>query len=373
MLISKGFVQLNRQALRDLHRHIDEQAQKRRGQRPNVVYARVVLQAIIANAGYETTPDKRMELGVWKTTYREIGEYTGLDSTQVRSTLSFLGRLTQQGADSLMLLKINTLTKNQYSNSTGTYESAQGKSSKLNRVGIAIKALFLQGILHVGNSNSTGLKGETQPVITKKKDFKEKEKKSTRRFPPNLVHGRPEQTPGENGKVKNGGLEKANNEMADNPETQSPNDHGHEDPLEPALQTNRREGDTTQVGSEIKKQKRQVERTTEGKPNLTAQKSGITLVEAVEKYPELEKGIKYLTRLNGICETLHPTHLDKFKRLVRDDIVDPKTNGSELVGILNDFRKSDLHFDTVKSVIDRMLTDWAPIPTELPVAQLSAS
>jgi hypothetical protein len=376
MLLSTGFIQTNRQALRDLFKLIDATARQGRGRPPSVTNARLVIYAIIDNTGYTDTPDGRMHYGVWRTTYNEISDYTGLSKGQVRRTLKFIASINRQGENPLISLKNIEVTEVAHEYPTPLSNNRQGKRRITDTLGIEVLTLFYRGLTEVAHEYPTPLDANNRHVITKK-DFKEKEKKAVpARIPPNPVHGRPEQTPGENGKVKkgkNGGLRIANNEIADNPEIQSPNDHGHEDPVEPALQTNRRREGTTQIGSEITKQTRQIERTTEGKPNLTAQRGGITLVEAIEKYPELEKSVKYLTRLDKICETLHPTHLDKFKRLVQADIIDPKTNGSELIGILDDFRKSDLHFDTVKPVIDRILTDRAPRPTELPVAQLSVS
>jgi hypothetical protein len=357
MLLTSGFVQVDRQALRDIYKLIDDQAKTGRGQRPNRTNARMVVVTIAMNTGYTTTPDGRMEAGLWRTSHREIAEQTGLKLGEVKSTLKFLKRVTQPdtqlGNDPLMLLEIQTLTENQYTNSAGLIQLELGKSSQLSRSGIVIKPLFFQRLTNEPKVNSAGVNSSTQPVIKNKSS--QKIKKRVPRFSADLVPCTTENgSEPFNVKVKSRLVKDDTHEhLASSSKLSSRPDRVMQIPT----------GKTAHVGALVEKQKRAAERTEQGKPNLTAKRGGIAFDDAKQQYPELNNP-QYLTWLNKLGVTFFPTHLETFKTLIAKTKTDPITNRNPIYEKLREAEKHRLKFDTVKKFMDHMQNPVVAAPIE---------
>jgi hypothetical protein len=379
MILKTGYIVINRKVLSLLFKLIETLAtQRRRGQRPNIANIKLVLYEIAFNTGYADTRGGMVN-GLWLTTYKEIAELTGLSIGQVRSALKFLERVTlqdtQQGQELLMLLEIKTLTKNQYNNSTGSEQLEQGHSSKLNRVGIAIKPLFLQALTDTGKSNSTGSNDETQlvnsnrsknnlvnksnigfsaePVICTLEPPPEPESFVLWDMDDTTTAPEPEPTAEPlptgyktglgalNVKVKNELVqEDTHRSLASSPGPQSAN------AIEQA---------PVHVSEPIAETKRTADTKATGQAHLTAQRGGITLEQAKEQYPQLERGVKYLTYLNELGVVFYPTHLDAFNKAIQthDNKPEPNAHVKPIAQALRRFGRERAKCDTVEQALEQ--------------------
>jgi hypothetical protein len=356
MLLSTGFQPLYRQSLRDIYKLIDEQAKTGRGQRPNITNARMVIVTIAMNTGYTTTPDGRMEAGLWRTSHKEIAGHAGLTTGEVKSTLKFLKRITQLGENPLMLLEIKTLTENQYTNSAGVSQSELGKSSQLSRSGIVIKPLFLQHLTTDPKANSTGVNGLTQPVITKEVSQKiKKEVPREKSFSADHVPCTREVEQFANVlnvKVKNGLVQDDTHErFGSSPEPSSRPDRVTQTPTDKI----------EHAGVLVEKQKREAISTEQGKPSLTASRGGITFEEAKQQYPKLSQ---YFFYFNKMGVTFYPTHLDELKAVIGKIKDDPVTLRNPVYDKLEEASGHRLEFDTVKAFMDHMKNPVVAAPIE---------
>jgi hypothetical protein len=375
VLIAKGFVQVKRKGWRDLCQRVDAEAKKGRGQRPNVASARLVLDAIIKNTGYTTTPDGRITEGIWRTTYKEVADFTGLTVEGVRSTFRFLQRVTPQGKNSVMLLEIQTLMKNQYSNFPGLPLTPQAKTSKLHRVGIVIKPLFLQDVLELEKSNSPGTEADTPLVITKKEKQNLKKRNTSLLADPVLctpepgtwseavrIVGRditpqgadpetdcPVEVSDKGGELETevkGGLvqDGTHNRLASRSEPQSVN----------AIKQ-----DPVGISGIIAEAKRTADTRATGQAHLTAQRGGITFEQAKERYPQLETAsVKYLSYLNRLHVVFYPTHLDDFCKKVKehDNKPEPNQHDKPIATALRGFlRRKMIGFQTVEKALQQAI------------------
>ena len=359
MLLTTQWVKVYRQLKLDVYKLFDEHAKRRE----QAINARLVIDAVWMNVGYENVAKGgRLIPFVWETMLGEIAEYTGLTVNQVRRTIEFLKTIPdpiRQGNNSLMLLEIQTLTENQRTYPTGTTPIRQSKTRRTDRVGIRIKALFLQRFEQGDKTYPTDVNAPNRRVITEISSQKlKKEVPHEKSFSADHVPCTPivEQFANVlNVKVKNGLVKDDTHERFGNsPEPSSRPDRVMQTPT----------GKTQRAGVLIENQKRIAKHTDQGKPSLTTSRGGLTFDEAKQQYPELEHGLKYLTYLNNLGVTFYPTHLDKFKTITGKLKPDPMTLRNPIYDKLQEASKHRLEFDTVKAFTDHMKNPVVAAPIE---------
>ena len=340
MILSSGYVKTHRQLQRDVFKLIDAQA-KRQEQKVN---GRLVLRAIWDNVGYEqAVRGGRFEPYKWDTTHREIADFTALSVGQVRRTLAFLKSIRQgnrQGKNSLMLLELQTLTATDKTYPTGTAPNRRTPPRLTDRVGISIKALFLQRFEQGDKTYPTDVSEPNRRVITENKNKSLKKRDISLLADPVLCTPT-EPTWSEQVKVKSGLVqEDTHRSLASSPELQSNN------AIEQA---------PVHVSEPIAETKRTADTKATGQAHLTAQRGGITLEQAKEQYPQLERGVKYLTYLNKLGVVFYPTHLDAFYKAIQihDNKPEPNAHDKPIAQALRRFGRERAKCDTVEQALER--------------------
>jgi len=356
MLLTTQWVKVYRQLKLDVYKLFDEHAKRRE----QAINARLVIDAVWMNVGYENVAKGgRLIPFVWETMLGEIAEYTGLTVNQVRRTIEFLKTIPdpiRQGNNSLMLLEIQTLTENQRTYPTGTTPIRQGKTRRTDRVGIRIKALFLQRFEQGDKTYPTDVNAPNRRVITERSSQKiKKEVPREKSFSADHVPctREVEQFANvSNVKVKNGLVKDDTHERFGNsPEPSSRPDRVMQTPT----------GKTQRAGVLIENQKRIAKHTEQGKPSLTASRGGITFEEAKQQYPKLSQYFFYFNKL-GV--TFYPTHLDEFKAVIGKLKDDPVTLRNPVYDKLEEASGHRLEFDTVKAFMDHMQNPVVAAPIE---------
>jgi hypothetical protein len=373
-VVKSGFAQVHRDLLLEVFKLIDKYA-KRKEQRIN---ARLVIQAIWINVGYEQAMwFKPYE---WETTIETIVHITGLEREQVKRSLEFLKTLpdpNRLGKNSLMLLEIQILTENQYNEPTGLEPNRLGKTRRTDWGGIRIKALFLQRYKQGAKTEPTGYSEPNRTLITKKLKTNLEEKVYTSlTADPELCTLEPPPEPESfvvwdmddtttapepepeptaeplptgyktglgalNVKVKNGLVqEDTHRSLASSPEPQNNN------AIEQA---------PVHVSEPIAETKRTADTKATGQAHLTAQRGGITLEQAKEQYPQLERGVKYLTYLNKLGVVFYPTHLDAFNKAIQthDNKPEPNAHDKPIAQALRRFGRERAKCDTVEQALEQ--------------------
>jgi len=343
-LLKTGHVRVHRGRHSELIDFIRNAKNGKPGRRPVMANIRLVIDAIMKNAGYKDSPELGMSLGVWRTIYNGAVGETDLSKDQVIRVFSALAGIKRHDGNPLIVLKNMALTESEDVKPQGSGNNRKGKRRKTARVGIEVIAYFYRDLLDLEDVKPQGVEDNNRNVLIE--ESSQKIKKSVPRLSadPVLCTAENRSKPF-NVKVKDGLVkDDTDQSFGSSPEPNSRPDRVMQIPT----------GKTKHAGALVEKQKRAAEHIEQGKPNLTAKRGGITFEEAKEQYPELERGLKYLTYLNNLGVTFYPTHLDKFKTIIGKLKPDPTTLRNPIYDKLQEASKHRLEFDTVKAFTDHI-------------------